>query len=164
MLIVDDDRQTRELVGAAVTSAGFRAVSAEDGLEGLHLLRAVRHRDPHVPCVILLDFSMPRLGGREFRRAQLADPSVAAVPVVLMTGAVDAEALSTGLGAVATLTKPLDSVRLVDTVRRSCVAFSDARFGAQIPGATARRTASANTAPSSAENSTTRPWGRSTRP
>ena len=45
------------------------------------MLRTVRHRAPDVPCLVLLDLAMPRLGGIEFRRAQLADPRVASVPV-----------------------------------------------------------------------------------
>lgn len=126
VLIVEDDRATRELVGSMVHAAGFRPVSAEDGLEALHLLRAIRRREPQGRCLILLDLSMPRLGGPEFRRAQLRDPIVSRVPVVVMTGAIDAEAQSAGLGAVAMLSKPLDPVRLADTVRRHCVSFSDA--------------------------------------
>lgn len=127
VLIVEDDAATRELVVAWIASAGFRAVCAEDGLEALHLLRAVRHREPAIPCLILLDLSMPRLGGREFRRAQLGDPDVARVPVVLMTGAVDAATVSAGLGAVATLVKPLDADGVIRIVRQHCVVVSDAR-------------------------------------
>ena len=126
VLIVEDDRATRDMVVTLIAEAGFRAVSAEDGLEALHLIRAVRHREPDVPCLILLDLSMQRLGGREFRRAQLADPMVATVPVVVMTGAIDAETTAASLGAVAIMAKPLDLTHLVDTVRRSCVWISDA--------------------------------------
>ena len=102
--------------------AGSRrhAVSAEDGLEALHLLRTVRHRAPDVPCLVLLDLKMPRLGGNEFRRAQLGDPIVAAVPIAVMSGAVDAEERAATLGAVATLTKPIDFDVLLDVVRRYC--------------------------------------------
>jgi len=96
-------------------------VAAEDGLEALHLLRAVQHRAPDVPCLVLLDLSMPRLSGHEFRRAQLGDPRVAGVPVAIMSGATDAEARALRLGAVATLTKPLDFDTLVRVVRRYCV-------------------------------------------
>ena len=52
-------------------------MAAEDGLEALHLLRAVKRREPQTPCLVLLDLMMPRLGGPEFRRAQLGDPAVA---------------------------------------------------------------------------------------
>lgn len=125
-MIVEDDAATREMVVTWITMAGYRAVCAEDGLEALHLLRTVRRREPAVPCLILLDLSMPRLGGREFRRAQLADSDVAGVPIVVMTGAVDAAAASAGLGAVSTLTKPLEADEVIRTVRQHCVAFSDA--------------------------------------
>jgi CheY-like chemotaxis protein len=78
-------------------------------------------RAPDVPCLVLLDLSMPRLSGHEFRRAQLGDPNVAGVPVAVMSGATDAEARALGLGAVATLTKPLDFDALVQVARRYCV-------------------------------------------
>ena len=51
---------------------------------------------------------MPRLGGNEFRRAQLGDPTVANVPVAVMSGATDLEQRAQAMGAVATLAKPLD--------------------------------------------------------
>ena len=103
-----------------LSTEGFHAVAAEDGLEALHLLRTVRHRAPHVPCLVLLDLKMPRLGGGEFRRAQLGDPTVASVPVAVMSGASDAEQRAQALGAVATLTKPIDFDMLLDVVRRYC--------------------------------------------
>jgi CheY-like chemotaxis protein len=99
---------------------GFHIVAAEDGLEGLHMLRAVRHRAPEVPCLVLLDLKMPRLSGSEFRRAQLGDPIVASVPVAVMSGATDAEQRAQALGAVAILTKPIDFEVLLTVVRRYC--------------------------------------------
>jgi len=121
ILIVEDDSATRELVTSILATEGFHVVAAEDGLEALHLLRTVQHRAPDVPCLVLLDLAMPRLSGHEFRRAQLGDPNVAGVPVAVMSGAVDAEARALRLGAVATLTKPLDFDTLVRVVRRYCV-------------------------------------------
>jgi CheY-like chemotaxis protein len=63
---------------------------------------------------------MPRLGGSEFRRAQLGDPRVAGVPVAIITGATDAGQHAEALGAVATLIKPIDIVVLLEVVRRHC--------------------------------------------
>jgi CheY-like chemotaxis protein len=74
VLIVEDDRDTREMLATLLAMEGFHTVAAEDGLEALHLLRTVRHRAPEVPCLVLLDLKMPRLGGSEFRRAQLGRP------------------------------------------------------------------------------------------
>jgi CheY-like chemotaxis protein len=120
VLIVEDDPDTREMLAALLATEGFHAVSAEDGLEALHLLRTVRHRAPDVPCLVLLDLKMPRLGGNEFRRAQLGDPIVATVPIAVMSGAVDAAERAATLGAVAMLTKPIDFDVLLDVVRRYC--------------------------------------------
>ena len=120
ILIVEDDPETREMLATLLATQGFHAVAAEDGLEALHLLRTVRHGSPDTPCLVLLDLKMPRLGGGEFRRAQLGDPTVASVPVAVMSGAVDAEQRAQGLGAVATITKPIDVDILLDIVRRYC--------------------------------------------
>src|SRR5206468_11670219 len=120
ILIVEDDPDTREMLSTLLSIEGFHAVSAEDGLEGLHLLRTVRHRAPDTPCLVLLDLKMPRLSGHEFRRAQLGDPTVASVPVAVMSGAIDAEQRAQDLGAVATVTKPIDFDLLLDVVRRYC--------------------------------------------
>jgi CheY-like chemotaxis protein len=120
VLIVEDDPAMRDVVSTVLAAQGFHAVGAEDGLEGLHLLRAVRHRAPRVPCLILLDLAMPRLGGTEFRRAQLKDPVVSRVPVAVMSGASDIAEKARKLGAVALLTKPLDVERLLAVVKRYC--------------------------------------------
>jgi CheY-like chemotaxis protein len=120
ILIVEDDPDTREMLAALLGMEGFHTVAAEDGLEALHLLRTVRHRAPKVPCLVLLDLMMPRLGGHEFRRAQLGDPTVAGVPVAVMSGATDLEARAQALGAVASVSKPIDCDVLMEVVRRYC--------------------------------------------
>lgn len=108
------------MLAKLLAGEGFHAVSAEDGLEALHVLRTVRHRAPEAPCLVLLDLMMPRLGGREFRRAQLCDPTVAGVPVAVMSGAPDLRERAQALGAVASVAKPIDVEILLDVVKRYC--------------------------------------------
>ena len=120
VLIVEDDPDIREMLKQLLASAGYHTVAAADGLEGLHLLRAVRHRAPEAPCLVLLDLKMPRLGGNEFRRAQLGDPTVANVPIAVMSGAVDLEQRAASMGAVATLSKTIDVDVLIEVVKRYC--------------------------------------------
>jgi CheY-like chemotaxis protein len=121
VLIVEDDADMRDMLAALLALEGFHAIGAEDGLEALHLLRTLRRRAPDMPCLVLLDLMMPRLGGNEFRRAQLGDPAVAGVPVAVMSGASDVEQRAQALGAVATVTKPIDVAALMEIVRRYCV-------------------------------------------
>jgi DNA-binding response OmpR family regulator len=120
VLIVEDDRDTRELLTTVLLTDGFHAVAAEDGLEALHLLRTVQRRAPDVPCLVLLDLSMPRLSVMEFRRAQLADPILALIPVAVISGASDLEFRARMMGAVATVAKPIDCDVLLAVVRRHC--------------------------------------------
>jgi DNA-binding response OmpR family regulator len=120
VLIVEDDPETREMVRQLLSTHGFYALVAADGLEALHLLRAVRHRAPEAPCLVLLDLAMPRLGGKEFRRSQLGDPTVASVPIAIMSGASDLQQRAEAMGAIATLAKPLDVDVLIAVVKRYC--------------------------------------------
>ncbi|HEY7289714.1 MAG TPA: response regulator [Vicinamibacterales bacterium] len=120
VLIVEDDADMRELLSSLVTQEGFHAVSAEDGLEALHVLRTVRRRAPTAPCLILLDLAMPRLSGTAFRRAQLDDPSVRSVPVAILSGDSDRDGYAHALGAVASVGKPFDVDVLLKIVKRYC--------------------------------------------
>jgi CheY-like chemotaxis protein len=120
VLVVEDDADMRALLASLLPLEGFHTVTAEDGLEGLHLLRALRHQAPTTPCLVLLDLKMPRLGGLEFRRAQLKDPTVAGVPVAVLSGASDAESRARALGAVATVMKPIDVETLLEVVKTYC--------------------------------------------
>jgi DNA-binding response OmpR family regulator len=120
ILIVEDDADTREMIASLLSTEGFYAIGAEDGLEALHLLRTVRRRAPDIPCLVLLDLKMPRLSGNEFRRAQLGDPTVASVPVAVMSGATDIEQRAQALGAVASVAKPIDIDLLMTVVRTYC--------------------------------------------
>jgi CheY-like chemotaxis protein len=120
VLVVEDDRAIRELLMTMLSTEGFYAIGAEDGLEALHLLRSLRRRAPDVPCLVLLDLAMPRFSGHEFRRAQLGDPVVASVPVAVISGAIDLEQRAQAMGAVAIVTKPIDPDLLLQIVRRFC--------------------------------------------
>ena len=76
VLIVDDDEAVRRLLELLLKTSGYDTVTATNGVEGLEQM----HRQ--LPCVVLLDMNMPVMDGFEFRRQQLADPHLAAVPVL----------------------------------------------------------------------------------
>jgi CheY-like chemotaxis protein len=119
VLIVDDEPGTSQLIAALLSGSGYQVLSAEDGLEALHVLRVVR-RGSTAPCLVLLDLTMPRLGGGEFRRAQLLDPTISSVPIAVISGALDAPEQARAMGAMANLTKPIDIDTLLAIVQRYC--------------------------------------------
>jgi CheY-like chemotaxis protein len=79
ILVIDDDSDIREVVGEALQFAGYEVSTARDGRDGLVRARTFR------PAVILLDLMMPGMSGWEFRAAQLREPALAGIPVVVVT-------------------------------------------------------------------------------
>src|SRR5688572_33141574 len=74
VMVVEDDRDTREVVKLILEMEGIAVIEASDGLDALEQLHRLRSHDPHVPCVVVLDLMMPRCSGPEFRKRQLGDP------------------------------------------------------------------------------------------
>jgi two-component system, chemotaxis family, chemotaxis protein CheY len=110
VLIVDDDRDSQELLRVALTADGYDIAGVANGRQALHDLRS----QPET-CVILLDLMLPVMDGAEFRAAQRRDRSLAWIPVVVMSAAVDADRAARELGARQLVRKPLD----LDEVRRA---------------------------------------------
>ena len=116
VLVIDDDADVRESIAGVLEQAGHAFDTAHDGLDGLHRLR----RNARPPCVVLLDLMMPRMSGFEVRSAMKADPLLAAIPVVVVTGAGPlAERRAAELDAEI-LTKPVAVERLLEAIRRHC--------------------------------------------
>src|ERR1700758_817248 len=80
ILLVDDDIPSTEALKEMLEGAGYDVVCAENGREAL-----ARLHETGPICVILLDIMMPGMNGFEFREAQLKDPTLASIPVVVVT-------------------------------------------------------------------------------
>lgn len=115
MLIVEDDADLREMMAQLLTLEGFRAETVANGREALQYLHEGRR-----PDLILLDLMMPIMDGWEFRRRQQDDPTLADVPVIVLTALDQAQARTGDLNGVDFLKKPLDFDRLLELVRRHC--------------------------------------------
>jgi CheY-like chemotaxis protein len=119
VMVVEDDRDTREIVKLILEMDGIGVTEAADGLEALDRLHKMRESDPSCPCVIVLDMMMPRCSGPEFRRRQLHDPLIADVPIIVLSAVADQMSLDE-LDAFARVSKPFDPDQLVKLVRRAC--------------------------------------------
>lgn len=93
---------------------GVRALTASNGEEGLHIARREK------PCLILLDFMMPVMGGREFRLIQAADPVIADVPVVLTSAHHGARDIAAELQLHAVVEKPVAADQIEALIATFC--------------------------------------------
>ena len=119
VLVVEDDRDTREVVKLILQMEGMQVSEAADGCEALERLHTLRKTDPQCPCVIILDMMMPRCSGDEFRRRQLDNPMVADVPIIVLSAVADRGGTEP-IKAFARVSKPFEPDELVALVRRAC--------------------------------------------
>ena len=80
VLLVEDDRATRELFEYALRLAGFVVLTAGDGLGALHVLEQRR------PDAVVLDLDLPQVSGADVYQEILAHADTRDVPVVVVTG------------------------------------------------------------------------------
>jgi GAF domain-containing protein/CheY-like chemotaxis protein len=113
ILVVDDDATVRELVVRHLERAGFAAVAARGGQEGLRLVRELR------PAAVTLDIMMPDLDGWTVLAAIKGDPELSSIPVVLMS-IVEEKNRGYALGAADYLVKPVDRSKLIETLTALC--------------------------------------------
>jgi two-component system, chemotaxis family, chemotaxis protein CheY len=115
VLLVDDSRAIRQQVGDALTTAGYGILEAEDGIQGL--LRLREHRDI---AIVICDVNMPNMNGLEMLSELKADPSNAALPVLMLTteGKADLIQQAKRSGAKAWIVKPFKADQLVAAVRK----------------------------------------------
>jgi CheY-like chemotaxis protein len=107
VLVVDDDPDILQTLALCLSTEGYRVLMAANGSEALDLVGKEK------PACILLDLMMPVMDGWQFRAAQLADPALAEIPVVIIS-ATDAGEVP----ADARVPKPIDVDALLATVSR----------------------------------------------
>ncbi|MBX3181338.1 MAG: response regulator [Polyangiaceae bacterium] len=111
VLIIDDDPLVRQLLRGQLEGEGFRVFSANDGVEGVQLVRHLR------PQVIVLDIHLPRMDGWSVMAALNDDPALSQIPVVIVS-VEEQRKRGFALGACDYLVKPVEPERLSQVVRR----------------------------------------------
>ena len=80
VLVIDDDKDVRELLSRLLKDAGYRPIDARDGKEGLE-------RTKDEPALIILDLEMPRMDGFEFLDNYIKNvPEEKRAPVLVFSG------------------------------------------------------------------------------
>lgn len=113
VLIVEDDPDTREMLGKFLELEGFHVETAANGQQALDKLETGVNA-----CVIVLDLMMPVMDGWQFRRQQVLDAQLADIPVIVVSAA--GKERIAGIDADGYLSKPVDLEQLLAQVNQYC--------------------------------------------
>jgi len=114
ILVVDDEQDAIDLIEYNLQAAGYRVMTASDGLEAVQKTRASN------PDVIVLDLMIPELDGLEVCKILRRDPATAAIPIIMLTAKASEldRVLGLEIGADDYVTKPFSPRELVLRVKK----------------------------------------------
>jgi CheY-like chemotaxis protein len=114
VLLVEDDRDTRDATAAWLLHLGHEVHIAADGRTALEVAEAIR------PDVVLLDLGLAGMDGWEVARQLRKDPSATRPYIVAVTGRGDREDYSRSrqVGIDLHMTKPADPEELGEVLHR----------------------------------------------
>lgn len=110
VLVVDDEPLVRRSMSRMLTASGHTVLDAESGDAALVKLAAQR------VDVVLMDVDMPGRTGVQTLQEIRANPALASIPVVLMSGRFDASALFKNMDPVPFLAKPFEREDVVSVL------------------------------------------------
>lgn len=116
VLIVEDDASILDLLSELLMEEGFQPVRAKNGEEALQALQAMTE----LPSLIVLDLKMPVMDGISFRVAQVSDPRLCQIPVLLMSADAHIEENAVSLGLKFQIRKPLSVDQFILKVSELC--------------------------------------------
>jgi len=113
ILVIDDEPEITDIINAFLKNAGYEVKIENSSAKVLESARAFK------PDLILLDIMMPFMDGYEVCAAIKADPKLAGIPVLFLTGkdANDDEGKSFKAGGDLFIKKPFSCERLLQMVK-----------------------------------------------
>jgi len=79
--VIDDDNSITELLATIIEEHGFTPITASNGKAALDILDEIPP-----PTLIITDYSMPVLNGRELIETLSLKPGYERIPVIMITG------------------------------------------------------------------------------
>ncbi len=113
ILLVEDEPAIQELLAFNIRQCGYQAIQAEDAA------RALEQVNRELPDLILLDWTLPGIGGIELAKRWRADPRTRNVPIIMLTARTEERDKILGLesGADDYITKPFSPRELMARIR-----------------------------------------------
>ncbi len=115
VLVVDDDRQCREMYAAFMRQAGYEVEEAHNGNQ------ALAKATERPPSIVVTDLALPGLDGYQLARKLREQHETAHIPILAITGYggfVEDTARALGAGCDAILAKPCEPTRLLEEIER----------------------------------------------
>jgi two-component system, chemotaxis family, chemotaxis protein CheY len=120
VLLVEDDADTRDVVCMLLEEEGYSVVSAADGQEAIAYLASCAD----LPCLVLLDLQMPRVGGVAVLRWMSGHNKATGVPVAVISARPEAKGAEVAAKfrdhVISVLQKPFDIDRVLKLLETHC--------------------------------------------
>jgi len=113
IVVVDDEYGLADVLASTFFDVGYAVHTATNGVQGLEVMAE------HPPDLVILDFTMPLLDGAGVLRAMRGDPTLSAVPVVLISAMPESDVRTRCSGYIAFLRKPFDFDAILGAVMGS---------------------------------------------
>ena len=113
VLIIEDKESMAEMLKETLESAGYKVISARDGIEGIKFLKEGKID------LVLTDLKVPKRDGIEILKASKEENQL--IPVIVMTafGSVETAVTAMKVGAFDFITKPFDTDHLLMLIKRA---------------------------------------------
>lgn len=114
IIVVDDDKEIREIITFTLNHYGFEVVNASNGQQLHHQLKR------QLPDLIILDVMMPGEDGYQICSGLRSNPETQHIPVMIITAHVEDiyARISVDLGAAQHMTKPFHPLELAERVKK----------------------------------------------
>ncbi len=114
IMIVDDCKVTRKLLGHYLISRGYEVVFAENGLDAIEKLGT------DSVTLILTDLNMPYMDGMELIKTLRSDPNWADIPILMVTTEEDNEEKEKAIkiGATGYVVKPVTGEEIAQNIKK----------------------------------------------
>ena len=113
ILIVEDEKDIRDLIIYALQAKGYETISADDGEKALKMLKENK------PDLVILDWMLPSVSGLEICRNIRRDENIKNIPIIMLTAKIteDDKILGLDSGADDYITKPFSTAELTSRVK-----------------------------------------------
>jgi DNA-binding response OmpR family regulator len=123
VLVIDDEKENRDLLGKILTINNFDVITAANGEEGVLIAKQI------IPTIILLDVQMPKMDGIEACQLLRKHESTTHIPVIMLSGVLDQDQQNKtfSFGADDFVEKPYKTTNLIARIKSKILRIEEAK-------------------------------------